>query len=78
MEVTYSYVSVDMFSRKFKESYGKKQDEELSEPYDKSQIHKNALSFSVCKGQIWLESSTVMDLGPKSPNNKFVESGRKS
>ena len=31
-----------------------------------------------CKGQIWLESSTVMDQGPKSPNNKFVESGRKS
>ncbi|XP_062144197.1 pleiotropic drug resistance protein 3-like [Alnus glutinosa] len=46
-EVPYSYVSVDMFSRKFKESsYGKKLDEELSEPYDKSQSHQNALSFS--------------------------------
>jgi hypothetical protein len=46
-EVPYSYVSVDMFSRKFKESsYGKKLDEELSEPYDKSQSHKIALSFS--------------------------------
>ena len=31
-----------------------------------------------CKGQIWLESSTGMDLGPKNLNNKFVESGRKS
>jgi hypothetical protein len=46
-EVPYSYVSVDMFSRKFKGSpYGKKLDEELSEPYDKSQSHQNALSFS--------------------------------
>lgn len=46
-EVPYSFVSVDMFSRKFKESpYGKKLDEELSEPYDKSQSHQNALSFS--------------------------------
>ncbi|GMY22089.1 pleiotropic drug resistance protein 3-like isoform X2, partial [Fagus crenata] len=47
MEVPYSYVSVDMFSRKFKESrYEKKLDEKLSEPYDKSQSHKDALSFS--------------------------------
>ncbi|XP_059437196.1 pleiotropic drug resistance protein 3-like [Corylus avellana] len=46
-KVPYSYVSVDIFSRKFKESpYGKKLDEELSEPYDKSQSHQNALSFS--------------------------------
>jgi hypothetical protein len=46
-KVPYSYVSVDMFARKFKESpYGKKLDEELSEPYDKSQSHQNALSFS--------------------------------
>jgi len=46
-EVPYSYVSVDMFSRKFKESsYGKKLDEALSEPYDKSQSHQIALSFS--------------------------------
>ncbi|GMY22092.1 pleiotropic drug resistance protein 3-like [Fagus crenata] len=48
MEVPYSYVSVDMFSRKFKESrYEKKLDEKLSEPYDKSQSHKDALSFSL-------------------------------
>ncbi|XP_062144822.1 pleiotropic drug resistance protein 3-like isoform X2 [Alnus glutinosa] len=46
-EVPYSYVSVDMFSRKFKESsYGKKLDEELLESYDKSQSHQIALSFS--------------------------------
>ena len=31
-----------------------------------------------CKDQIGLEPRTEMDLGPKSPNNKFVESGRKS
>ena len=53
MEVPYRYVSIDMFSRKFKESYGKKQDKELSEPYDKSQIHKNALSFSVYSLSKW-------------------------
>uniref|UniRef100_A0A7N2L6W5 ABC-2 type transporter transmembrane domain-containing protein n=1 Tax=Quercus lobata TaxID=97700 RepID=A0A7N2L6W5_QUELO len=54
MEEPYSYVSVDMFSRKFKESpYGKKLDEELSEPYDKSQSHKDALSFSVYSLSKW-------------------------
>ena len=54
MQVPYSYVSVDMFSRKFKESpYGKKLDEELSEPYDKSQSHKDALSFSVYSLSKW-------------------------
>ncbi|KAK7858143.1 pleiotropic drug resistance protein 3 [Quercus suber] len=54
MEVPYSYVSIDMFSRKFKESpYGKKLDEELSEPYDKSQSHKDALSFSVYSLSKW-------------------------
>jgi hypothetical protein len=54
MEVPYSYVSVDMFSRKFKESpFGKKLDEELSEPYDKSQSHKAALSFSVYSLSKW-------------------------
>ncbi|OVA16669.1 ABC transporter-like [Macleaya cordata] len=46
-EEPYSYVSVDDFSRKFKESnIGRKLDEELSKPYDKSQSHKDALSFS--------------------------------
>ena len=32
----------------------------------------------ICKGQFWLEPKTEMDLGPKNPNNKFVESGRKN
>ncbi|KAL4636632.1 hypothetical protein ACB092_03G022800 [Castanea dentata] len=54
MEVPYNYVSVDMFSRKFKESpYGKKLDEELSETYDKSQSHEDALSFSVYSLSKW-------------------------
>ncbi|KAK2634606.1 hypothetical protein Ddye_029398 [Dipteronia dyeriana] len=45
-ELPYNYVSVDMFSRKFKECLlGKKLNEDLSEPYDKSKSHKNALSF---------------------------------
>ena len=32
----------------------------------------------ICKDQFWLKPITRMDPGPKSPNNKFVESGRKS
>ncbi|XP_058191678.1 pleiotropic drug resistance protein 3-like isoform X2 [Rhododendron vialii] len=45
-EQPYSYISVDMFSKKFKEStYGKKLDNELSLPFMKSQ-HKSAISFS--------------------------------
>ncbi|KAF3951260.1 hypothetical protein CMV_023066 [Castanea mollissima] len=54
MEVPYSYVSVDMFSRKFKESpYGKKLDEELSETYDKSQSNQDAFSFSAYSLSKW-------------------------
>ena len=46
-ELPYSYFTVDMFARKFKESsLGKKLDKELSMPYDKSHSHKDALSFS--------------------------------
>ncbi|KAJ4721728.1 Pleiotropic drug resistance ABC transporter [Melia azedarach] len=53
-EVPYSYVSVDMFSRKFKESpYGKMLYEDLSEPYDKSKSHKNALSFNTYSVSRW-------------------------
>ena len=42
------------------------------------------MSFSIdnhnghCKDQFCLEPKTGMDSGPKSSNNKFVESGRKS
>ncbi|KAK1570799.1 hypothetical protein Q3G72_007162 [Acer saccharum] len=53
-ELPYNYVSVDMFSRKFKESHlGKKLNEDLSEPYDKSKSHKNALSFSMYSLSRW-------------------------
>ncbi|TXG48922.1 hypothetical protein EZV62_024797 [Acer yangbiense] len=53
-EIPYNFVSADMFSRKFKEScLGKKLDEDLSEPYDKSKSHKNALSSSVYSLSRW-------------------------
>ncbi|KAE9446712.1 hypothetical protein C3L33_21399, partial [Rhododendron williamsianum] len=46
-EPSWSYISVDLFCNKFKESYlGKMVDEELSKPFKKSQSHKNAISFS--------------------------------
>ncbi|KAM1576824.1 hypothetical protein ACFX15_032561 [Malus domestica] len=44
----HNYVSVDMFSEKFKAScFGKKLDEDLLRTNDKSQNHENAHSFSV-------------------------------
>lgn len=47
-DLPYSHVSVGMFSRRFMESsYGKKLNEELSQPYDQSESVKNALSYSV-------------------------------
>ncbi|KAJ4721742.1 Pleiotropic drug resistance ABC transporter [Melia azedarach] len=53
-EIPCTYVSLDMFSRKFKESsLGKKLDEALSVPYDKSKSHKNAISFSVYSLAKW-------------------------
>lgn len=46
-EKPYSYVSVDHFVKKFKESQdGGKLEEELSKPFDKSESHKSALSFT--------------------------------
>ncbi|XP_041020225.1 pleiotropic drug resistance protein 3-like [Juglans microcarpa x Juglans regia] len=52
--VPHSYIPVDLFSRKFKESpFGKKLEEELSEPYDKSQSHQSALSFSLYSLSKW-------------------------
>ncbi|XP_057493789.1 pleiotropic drug resistance protein 3-like [Actinidia eriantha] len=46
-EESYNYISVDTFSKKFKESlFGKKLDEELSKPFTKSQGHKEAIYFS--------------------------------
>ncbi|XP_043687306.1 pleiotropic drug resistance protein 3-like [Telopea speciosissima] len=50
----FSYVSVDEFCENFKAFHiGKELDEELSDPYDKSQSHKNALSFSVYSLSKW-------------------------
>ncbi|XP_019055632.1 PREDICTED: pleiotropic drug resistance protein 3-like [Nelumbo nucifera] len=50
----YNYVSVNQFSSKFKEFHiGQKLDEELSKPYDKSQSHQDALSFSVYSLPKW-------------------------
>ncbi|KAK3017007.1 hypothetical protein RJ639_006573 [Escallonia herrerae] len=47
-EQTHSYMSVDMLSRKFKESpLGNKLDEELSEPLMKSEDQKNDVSLSL-------------------------------
>ena len=46
-----------------------------------SLIYKITLFWScygTCKDRIWLESRTGMDPGSQSPNNKFVECGRKS
>ena len=31
-----------------------------------------------CKDQIWRESKTGMDPGPRSPNNEFVECRKES
>ncbi|KAJ4981232.1 hypothetical protein NE237_032069 [Protea cynaroides] len=53
-EKPYSYFSVDQFCEKFKASdIGRKLDEDLSEPFDKSQNHKNALSFSLYSLSKW-------------------------
>ncbi|XWS42285.1 hypothetical protein CRYUN_Cryun16bG0001700 [Craigia yunnanensis] len=53
-ELPYSYFSVDMFFRKFKASpLGKKIDEDLLDPFDKSQGHKDAISFSEYSVSKW-------------------------
>ncbi|KAL8061438.1 hypothetical protein ABFX02_02G086500 [Erythranthe guttata] len=50
----YRYVSIDEFSKKFKESpHGKKMNAELSLAFDKSKNHKNAISFSVYSLPKW-------------------------
>ncbi|KAG5525545.1 hypothetical protein RHGRI_031998 [Rhododendron griersonianum] len=52
-EQSWSYISVDMFSKKFKEStYGKKIDAELSQPFIKC-CHKNASSFGMYSLSKW-------------------------
>ncbi|GMP76128.1 hypothetical protein CsSME_00032936 [Camellia sinensis var. sinensis] len=53
-DLPYSYISVDQFCEIFKtSSLGKEVDEELSKPYDRSQCHKNALSFSIYSLSKW-------------------------
>lgn len=53
-EETYTYQSVDMLSRKFKEStYGKKLSDQLSTPLKKSERHKRAIAFSVYSLSKW-------------------------
>ncbi|KAK3441451.1 hypothetical protein EUGRSUZ_B01807, partial [Eucalyptus grandis] len=53
-ELPYSYISVDLFCKKFKESYcGMKLDQELSDMFDRSKIHKNALSFDAYSLSRW-------------------------
>ncbi|KAG5525544.1 hypothetical protein RHGRI_031997 [Rhododendron griersonianum] len=52
-EQSYSYISVDMFSNKFKEStYGKKLDEELSLPFMEC-CHNNACGFGMYSLSKW-------------------------
>ncbi|KAL0866501.1 hypothetical protein Bca101_045619 [Brassica carinata] len=53
-DVPYSFVSVDMLSKKFNDfGIGKKIEEALSKPYDRSKSHKDALSFSVYSLPNW-------------------------
>ncbi|KAF8387704.1 hypothetical protein HHK36_026358 [Tetracentron sinense] len=53
-EQPYSYVSADQFFSKFKAcDIGQKLSEELLMPHDKSQSHKNALSFSAYSLTKW-------------------------
>ncbi|KAG2721210.1 hypothetical protein I3843_02G058000 [Carya illinoinensis] len=50
----YNYVSVDQFSQMFKASdLGQRLNDDLSEPYDKSKSHRNALSFSIYSLRKW-------------------------
>ncbi|CAH8313801.1 unnamed protein product [Eruca vesicaria subsp. sativa] len=53
-DLPYSFVSVDMLVKKFKDmSVGKKIEDALSKPYDRSKSHKDALSFSVYSLPNW-------------------------
>ncbi|KAF8034804.1 hypothetical protein BT93_C0965 [Corymbia citriodora subsp. variegata] len=53
-ELPYSYISVDMFCNKFKESNcGMRLDQELSDTFNRSKSHKDALSFNVYSLSRW-------------------------
>ena len=43
-----------------------------------SKFSKFRFVFDMCKDQFRLRSNTGMDPGPRSPNNEFVECGKKS
>ncbi|CAK9145272.1 unnamed protein product [Ilex paraguariensis] len=50
----HSYVSVEEFGKMFKEFHvGQKLDEELSQPFSKTELHKNALSFTMYSHGKW-------------------------
>ncbi|KAL2477803.1 ABC transporter G family member 37 [Forsythia ovata] len=51
---TYNFISVDMLSRKFKESpIGKNLNKELSAPFDESRSNKDAITFSIYSLPKW-------------------------
>lgn len=53
-EQSHIYIPVDMFSTKFKESsFGKKLEQELSEPYNISESHEKAISSNVYSLSKW-------------------------
>ncbi|CAL9014492.1 unnamed protein product [Prunus brigantina] len=53
-EKPYSYVTVDKFVNMFKDFHvGKKLDEELRKPFDKSECYKDALSFNIYSLRKW-------------------------
>ncbi|KAL1209986.1 ABC transporter G family member 33 [Cardamine amara subsp. amara] len=53
-DLPHSFVSVDTLSKRFKNlEIGRKIEEALSKPYDKSKTHKNALSFNVYSLPKW-------------------------
>ncbi|XWS08431.1 hypothetical protein CRYUN_Cryun40dG0002000 [Craigia yunnanensis] len=61
-DTPYNYVSVDQFSKTFKESYlGEKLEEELSKPLDKSEGRKSALSFTKYSLSKWQLFKACMD-----------------
>ena len=43
-----------------------------------AQLIRNIFGYKECKDQFRLRSNTGMDPGPRSPNNEFVERGKKS
>ncbi|KAI4344717.1 hypothetical protein L6164_011911 [Bauhinia variegata] len=64
-DTPYSYISVDQLSQMFKASYwGQMLNAELTQPYDESQSHEDALSFSKYSLSKWelLKACTTREL----------------